>query len=84
MSCLPHFIYSFGYLTYAAFGIETDKITQATILSTATEYIGHLENRTLGLTKENKALQTRIEAFEILFVALDTSDSAKHAMPTGS
>lgn len=36
----------------------------ATIISTATEYIGQLEKRNKGLTKENKALQARVDAIK--------------------
>lgn len=39
---------------------------KATVLSKATEYIAHLEDRNKMLTKENAQLKSRIEAFEIL------------------
>jgi hypothetical protein len=45
------------------------KLNKATVLSKATEYIAHLEKRNKFLTKENTALKSRVEAFEILMLA---------------
>lgn len=45
------------------------KSNKATILSKATEYIAHLEKRNKMLMKENTALKSRVEAFEILMMA---------------
>lgn len=46
---------------------------QATILSKATEYIGHLERRNQTLIREKKALLDRIEAFENLIMGRKNS-----------
>jgi len=51
------------------------KLNKATILSKATEYIIDLEEGTRNLTRENRALKTRIEAFRILVKAQHSSDS---------
>jgi len=45
------------------------KLNKATILSKATEYIAHLERRNKILNKDNSALNSRVEAFEILMMA---------------
>ncbi|PMD33064.1 hypothetical protein L207DRAFT_590135 [Hyaloscypha variabilis F] len=45
------------------------KLNKATVLSKATEYIAHLEKRNKYLVKENAALKSRVEAFEILVMA---------------
>jgi hypothetical protein len=42
---------------------------KATVLSKATEYIAHLEKRNKYLVKENAALKSRVDAFEILVMA---------------
>ena len=39
------------------------------MLSKATEYIAHLEKRNRYLVKENAALKSRVDAFEILVMA---------------
>ena len=44
-------------------------MVQATVLSKATEYIAHLEKRNKYLVKENAALKSRVDAFEILVMA---------------
>jgi hypothetical protein len=57
---------------------------QATVLSKAIEYIGHLEARTKCLAKENYALKGRVEAFEILVMARFNPESAAcHGNPSG-
>jgi hypothetical protein len=56
--------------------ILADEPAQATILSKATEYIGELSRRTQDLTRENTALQVRINAFKVLFMAQGNSASA--------
>ncbi|KAM0355964.1 hypothetical protein ACHAPU_000353 [Fusarium lateritium] len=45
------------------------KLNKATVLSKATEYIRHLEKRNNRLLDENGAMQSRISAFEKLFMA---------------
>jgi len=45
------------------------KLNKATVLSKATEYIGHLEKRNKHLQKENASLKSRIEAFEMLLMS---------------
>ncbi|KAE9365594.1 hypothetical protein N431DRAFT_496646 [Stipitochalara longipes BDJ] len=45
------------------------KLNKATVLSKATEYIAHLEKRNKYLAKENAALKSRVDAFEILVMA---------------
>ncbi|KAG6010693.1 hypothetical protein E4U21_005192 [Claviceps maximensis] len=45
------------------------KLNKATVLSKATEYIRHLEKRNNRLLDENSVMQTRINAFEKLFMA---------------
>ncbi|KAH6688264.1 sterol regulatory element binding protein Sre1 [Plectosphaerella plurivora] len=45
------------------------KLNKATVLSKATEYIRHLEKRNNRLLDENHAMQSRIAAFEKLFMA---------------
>lgn len=42
---------------------------QATVLSKATEYIGHLEKRNRVLGRENRELRGRVDAFEMLVLA---------------
>ncbi|ROW13637.1 hypothetical protein VPNG_04498 [Cytospora leucostoma] len=42
------------------------KLNKATILSKATEYIAHLEQKNRALVKENSALRNRVEGFEML------------------
>jgi hypothetical protein len=42
---------------------------KATVLSKATEYIAHLEKRNKHLVKENAALKSRVDAFEILVMS---------------
>ncbi|KUI54197.1 Sterol regulatory element-binding protein 1 [Cytospora mali] len=42
------------------------KLNKATILSKATEYIAHLEQKNRALAKENSALRNRVEGFEML------------------
>jgi hypothetical protein len=42
---------------------------KATVLSKATEYIAHLEKRNKYLVKENAALKSRVDAFEILVMS---------------
>jgi Tfp pilus assembly protein PilN len=39
------------------------------VLSKATEYIAHLEKRNKYLVKENAALKSRVDAFEILVMS---------------
>jgi hypothetical protein len=46
-------------------------VTQATVLSKATEYIAHIERRNKALVKENAELRSRVEAFELLMMARD-------------
>src|SRR4051812_19105548 len=48
---------------------SSNKPNQATVLSKATEYIGHLEKRNKHLQKENASLKSRIEAFEMLLMS---------------
>ncbi|KAH8752101.1 helix-loop-helix DNA-binding domain-containing protein [Hyaloscypha finlandica] len=45
------------------------KLNKATVLSKATEYIAHLEKRNRYLVKENAALKSRVDAFEILVMS---------------
>jgi hypothetical protein len=45
------------------------KLNKATVLSKATEYIAHLEKRNKHLVKENAALKSRVDAFEILVMS---------------
>lgn len=45
------------------------KLNKATVLSKATEYIAHLEKRNKYLVRENVALKSRVDAFEILVMA---------------
>lgn len=45
------------------------KLNKATILGKATEYILHLERRNSTLAKENAALKTRLEGFEMLVMS---------------
>jgi len=45
------------------------KLNKATVLSKATEYIAHLEKRNKYLVKENAALKSRVDAFEILVMS---------------
>lgn len=45
------------------------KLNKATILGKATEYITHLERRNQNLAKENAALRSRIEGFEMLVMS---------------
>lgn len=49
--------------------IKLTNVLKATVLSKATEYIAHLEKRNKSLVKENAALKSRVEAFEILMLA---------------
>jgi hypothetical protein len=70
-------------MLHARFCVPTDKLNQGTILSEATEYIGHLERRTKDLTRENKFLKARIEAFELLAIAQCTPNYASHTVITG-
>lgn len=51
------------------------KLNKATILSKATEYIGQLARQNQDLSKENRALQIRISAFEMLLTAQRGFDS---------
>jgi len=53
------------------------KLNKATILSKATEYIAHLEKRNKYLTKENAALKSRIEAFEVLVMSQQRANEAQ-------
>ncbi|KFY32343.1 hypothetical protein V493_00291 [Pseudogymnoascus sp. VKM F-4281 (FW-2241)] len=48
--------------------IPPNKLNKATILSKATEYIGHLERRNQGLIGEKKSLIDRITTFENLLL----------------
>jgi len=45
------------------------KLNKATVLAKATEYITHLEKCNKHLAKENQALKSRLEAFEVLLMA---------------
>jgi hypothetical protein len=45
------------------------KLNKATILGKATEYIVHLERRNQNLAKENAALRSRVEGFEMLVMS---------------
>ncbi|KAJ9131722.1 Sterol regulatory element-binding protein 1 [Pleurostoma richardsiae] len=45
------------------------KLNKATILGKATEYIAHLERRNRSLAKENAALRSRVEGFEMLVMS---------------
>lgn len=45
------------------------KLNKATILGKATEYILHLERRNQNLAKENAALRSRVEGFEMLVMS---------------
>jgi hypothetical protein len=45
------------------------KLNKATILGKATEYILHLERRNENLAKENAALRSRVEGFEMLVMS---------------
>jgi hypothetical protein len=45
------------------------KLNKATILSKATEYIAHLERKNRNLAKENAALRSRVEGFEMLVMS---------------
>lgn len=45
------------------------KLNKATILSKATEYISHLERKNRNLAKENAALRSRVEGFEMLVMS---------------
>lgn len=45
------------------------KLNKATILSKATEYIAHLEKRNQKLARENAALLSRVEGFEMLVMS---------------
>jgi hypothetical protein len=45
------------------------KLNKATILGKATEYILHLERRNQNLAKENAALKSRVEGFEMLVMS---------------
>jgi hypothetical protein len=45
------------------------KLNKATILGKATEYITHLERKNQNLAKENAALRSRIEGFEMLVMS---------------
>lgn len=45
------------------------KLNKATILSKATEYIAHLEQKNRALVKENSALRNRVEGFEMLVMS---------------
>lgn len=45
------------------------KLNKATILSKATEYIAHLEQKNRALAKENSALRNRVEGFEMLVMS---------------
>jgi hypothetical protein len=56
---------------------------QATILSKAAEYISHLEKRNKWLTKEDKALKARIDAFENLIMARSGPESTAHVAAAG-
>lgn len=47
------------------------KLNKATILGKATEYIMHLERRNRNLARENAALQSRVEGFEMLVMSRD-------------
>lgn len=50
------------------------KLNKATILSKATEYITHLERKNRNLAKENAALRTRVEGFEMLVLSRGGTD----------
>ncbi|KAM0179151.1 hypothetical protein ACHAPF_003139 [Botrytis cinerea] len=52
------------------------KLNKATVLSKATEYINHLEKRNKYLQKENAALKSRIEAFEMLVMSSQSQNGA--------
>lgn len=45
------------------------KLNKATILSKATEYISHLERKNKNLARENAALRSRVEGFEMLIMS---------------
>lgn len=60
------------------------KLNKATVLSKATEYIAHLEKRNKTLLKENSALKSRVEAFEILMLARQTPNSKPIAQMNGN
>ena len=45
------------------------QLNKATILCNATEYIMHLERRNRNLAKENAALRSRVEGFEMLVMS---------------
>jgi hypothetical protein len=45
------------------------KLNKATILGKATEYILHLERKNQNLAKENAALKSRVEGFEMLVMS---------------
>ncbi|ROV88103.1 hypothetical protein VSDG_09384 [Cytospora chrysosperma] len=45
------------------------KLNKATILSKATEYIAHLEQKNRALAKENSSLRNRVEGFEMLVMS---------------
>jgi hypothetical protein len=79
----PAKIFPPRYMLHARFCVPTDKLNQGTILSEATEYIGHLERRTKDLTRENKFLKARIEAFELLAIAQCTPNYASPTVITG-
>lgn len=50
------------------------KLNKATILSKATEYITHLERKNRNLAKENAALRSRLEGFEMLVMSRGGTD----------
>lgn len=56
------------------------KLNKATVLSKATEYIAHLEKRNKSLIKENSALKSRVEAFEILMLARQSPNQKTNQM----
>ena len=51
------------------------KLNKATILSKATEYITHLERKNRNLAKENAALRSRVEGFEMLVMSRGGTDA---------
>lgn len=53
------------------------KLNKATVLSKATEYIAHLEKRNKYLVKENSALKSRVDAFEILVMSRQQPNQQK-------
>lgn len=55
------------------------KPNKATVLSKATEYIAHLEQRSKALRQENNALKARIDAFEIMVPARQGVASKQNA-----